>query len=578
MPEETLYRLRPVVERGGDAGHVIVKDAMAGRRWKLPRDLYGALLMCNDAATVRGHAARLQSRLAFPEQMRQDLGAMLQGCVDSGLLVKDSEVLAGVARADEKPVPPISRLVIPTRGDRAGLAAVLESHLLANARFGHRLETIIISDSEALPIDVEDVLKRWNGSVSVITRSERRSLADRVAGLTGIERGVVRTALLSDEELGGSPGATRNTALLLTAGELILSVDDDVPCRGICTGPPGERLSLFPTSAADTYCVEPVADPSELPESRGIDLIDAHERILGRSLPACLDLFGGNADVGSSEALSFAAGQHSGSAVKLTQTGLIGDCARDTPWFLVHARPELQREWSRDAARCSRILGSRWMTQSVERHTVLLGGNFMSFCFGMDNRGPVAPFPSFARGEDSVFAAVAGVSTGALIGVLPLAVRHSPAQSRGYAQPGLAGCVAGSPIAWLVHGLWRLLPAGEQPAPARISMLGRMLENVALNKCDLIQWLGEARRDLLAQRIEYIDRLICTAAPGLWRRELEAARDCGQHALESRSFDESWSGDGSAFRRTLLDYARLLQGWVAMHEAARSMANGSEAA
>jgi len=508
---------------------------------------------------------------------------MLSRCVALGILVSDERILADLpARLDSRSRR-VTKVFVPTTAARGSAATVLESYLSNADRFGHDVDALVAADSEDPEHfkSLEVICKR----AAIITRDDRRALANRLAKAAQIDPEIVCFALLGTAGETCAVGACRNTMLLLTAGEVILNVDDDAPCRTAPTGRT-DRLLLFPPNGTAQF-IRPLCAGAGAPTNwQDIDLIGAHEMLLGYSLGDCARSFADTVQIGSGHLLSYALHDTSQPVVRMTQSGLVGDCARMTPWFLVSAAEAHGLEWLNNDTWCRSVLDSRLVSQSAAQYTITTGGDFMTFCFGLDNRDLLPPFPPVWRGEDSVFSALASICGAALAGVIPVAVEHAPPVRRGFSPGDLAATAGGGAASWLVECVVQLYNDGRLQAEDRIARCGTCLKEIAKSAADFEQWVRTARRRVIDRQSMSLEQILerPPRESSLWRRALSKAleecqrlssdsgRPCPPDLLDSDGLEAGFE----RFRSIVERYGRVLEIWPALWAASADLKTSNQ--
>src|ERR1019366_4234464 len=107
----------------------------------------------------------------------------------------------------------------------------------------------------------------------------------------GIDADIVGFALSNPMEAELAPGANRNAFLLLSVGDLVLSVDDDTVCSLVF---PQASRDLALSSAYNPMALSFYADREKLLASvpfGQMDFVGSHAHALGRTIPDFLSQF-----------------------------------------------------------------------------------------------------------------------------------------------------------------------------------------------------------------------------------------------------------------------------------------------
>ena len=136
---------------------------------------------------------------------------------------------------------------------------------------------------------IDDLARELQTSLAHIGAAEKRALAAELVLDTGVDPDILEFALFDPFGVGTTIGANRNALALFTAGELMLSADDDTVCRPIRA--PGARDALVVSAERDPQEYWFYADLESAvatPEDRSIDVFGEHERLLGGGLQSFL--------------------------------------------------------------------------------------------------------------------------------------------------------------------------------------------------------------------------------------------------------------------------------------------------
>ena len=140
----------------------------------------------------------------------------------------------------------------------------------------------------------------------------------------------------------------------------------------------------------------------------------------------------------------YAPPEETGSRVRLTLTGFVGDCAWESPAPLLFARGESFSRLTRSEADYRTALATHEQVQ-LSRSLILTesGDDVMAGCMGYDNTCTLPPFLPNGRGEEAFFGSMlAKCCAPAQIAYLPVASVHAPSGTRafstlGYFRPAL---------------------------------------------------------------------------------------------------------------------------------------------
>jgi hypothetical protein len=163
----------------------------------------------------------------------------LERLARDGFLVTPPDPSGGTAPAPLH----ISTHVVPTCGRVTTLERTLESYL-DNATNAGRRTAVVIADDSAQPATharctkmLRKLAQRYDVEVAYATPPDTLAFATQLAAEAHVAADVVAFACLGSPA-GGliTAGANRNVLLLHSAGEPVLSSDDDIVCRPAAAG------------------------------------------------------------------------------------------------------------------------------------------------------------------------------------------------------------------------------------------------------------------------------------------------------------------------------------------------------
>jgi len=474
----------------------------------------------------------------------------------------------------------ISDLVVLTAGRPAGLARVLKSYASAldRERSGD-VRITVFDDSDCASVEAQNrliaeaVCRR--PPVRVIGRPERRDLVARLVR-AGCPEDVVSFALFGPAWHGRSAGANRNAVLLAMMGRLLVSIDDDTEARGTespcsvagASWRAGDAWSPDPAVPCDIWTFPSRDALVAGHEWRDIDVIDRHQRVLGRDVRACLRAI----DPGPP---SLETDVPVATRVVVSLNGLAGDCGWRTPSHYLWTtgatldRLTMSPEHYADAC-CSREM----LRVSRSCTFVKQSNNLMATFFGVDNRTLLPPFMPIGRGQDVLFGLLVSCCIeGACFAHLPWALLHTPVEQRTFARDDMLAAAMGVDLSVVLAALVRdcapLSSVGDDAS--RLRELGRALEDVAVQGPS--QAAARIRDSVLRLTTCHVNTLEMTTHAGHersgWSHDVARYLDAWKISTRRRDYHipvECLAGtDGRGALSRLLayvhDFARLLQWW-----------------
>ncbi len=509
-------------------------------------------------------------------------------------MASDARVLAACAALYAPEIlPPIADLGILTCGKPELLRRAVTSWVAFARQHGRDLRVTIIDDSPTpgLAQAQRDAATEVEAALGVRLRfvdpAARGRLAFEVARRAGVDPGLAEFAVNGRPPPRVGIGGSRNLLNLLTTGRRVLSADDDITAA--FEVPPRHDLSLW-ISAEDvpmhTYFFDSVAETeARVSVSSEPDALALHESYVGHTVASVVAGLAGPASLRGAGPGLTAAIQERTVRIAATALGLAGDCASDCLGFfsLLSGGDSEQRVLARAVA----LSPSREVLRRPEFPILCQGVYFITFCHAVDNSLPLPPYFPVGRGEDQVWQKLLHLSLpDTVVAHLPLAVRHQPDGLRQYATDDYLDPCARFPGNAFLIGLLGLAPSpGAAAGPeARLAALGRHLAHAALEPARFAGLVRGAWRAYLEHHRSLVAAAVAsrTGHPAWWHDSMRTIRERidGQLARADDVPLEYATLVGaaaiSALRLDLQRFARLLEAWPAIRQAAAGLDDGTE--
>ena len=423
--------------------------------------------------------------------------------------------------------PPISTIGVTT-ADRPQL---LERCLWSLTRqlSAHRTRARLIvvdasknSRNESLGrATVSSIRRATDHAISFIGRKEK-------LGLRQALRAFCDDSLL---ELAFQPGASgnRNIILLLSSGEHVLFVDDDVVCdvwrprsfrRAIALGGHIEQRSIAFYARRENVC-------EGLVPAR-VSLLDAHETVLGRTVRSLITSQSLAVDTQRACGhLRKAARGLQPARVRLTFTGIAGDAGVTYPDRLLFSTGTWKAVLAGSRKSFDTAFKSREVCKVGNRYIVMHEFACMTGCLGFSNTSIAPPFLPVGRNEDGLFGAtVSAIDLEVVACHLPYAVVHASARS-----PRLSGrrfpSAMETRFADLLISLIRSWVPGirANDSRRRLIRVGEWLQHLAmLRKPDFVGVTSLATLRARQMELTLIESALADrdAYPTYWQRDLRS--------------------------------------------------------
>jgi hypothetical protein len=437
---------------------------------------------------------------------------------------------------------------------------------------------------------------------------EKKRFADALTARAGVDPVLVRFMMFGVEGIDNATGANRNALLLETAGEMFLSLDDDVVCDMLLAERPiangielANRIEL--DDRGEYHDIRFFASrPSCLGEAERSDagLLGVHERLLGNDLGSCLLRFSKQHRSGPPRFPScFISDLRAGRGrVGITLNGTAGDSGMVSPFWMSLGGRTLRRI-SESEPDYLNSLKSREVWRSVAAPTVTADPWLMTTAFGCDNRGLMPPFFPVLRNQDGLFGILSKIHQPDLyFGHLPEMILHDPEDERvqgaedflhrasgfGMWNMMLAAVVSYSPSPEMGDKLGGYSTPGESNAAGsdRLAALGRHLAMVgrlsmrefeelirtqswALQSHQVsrleaeVKSMGNVPGHILDDYQKYVDKL----QEGILDMERIVPKDLLRHYSREQVME---AGKGLVMR-----YGRLIEEWPAIVDGAKSL-------
>ncbi len=387
------------------------------------------------------HLAQLQQVMPAAEFASLDLAAL----AERGLLVSGSELLSRVSTSRAEVPGQLAWFAVPTCDRPVEFDRAINSYVANFARFGRNPKILIADDSrldEHTRVERATQLRRRVGRFGLSCwyagRKEKYRLIELLTEDGEIPRCVAEFAICPNEDL-PTMGANRNAIQLCTAGEMVLTADDDTICQPCCApgrDEPGRLRLCSEVDATEFWFFPDHHEAVAAARAAELDIMAAHENLLGRPLWAVVRGLGSDSILDLETMCnhllsSLWTGQ---GKVAVTSNGCVGDSGMYSAWGVRYH----DGCGTRDRLSVSEIdyrmaIRSRQVIRQAPSTTICHGSPFSAMFVGLDNRQLLPPFLPVCRNEDGVFAFVLNrCNQESYFGYLPWALVHAPAGCREY--------------------------------------------------------------------------------------------------------------------------------------------------
>jgi len=284
------FRAHPI----GD-NEVLLRAAGAATGQRLGLGLAQILSTCSGLSTLPTLAEEARQKLGAGEAQLAGIRHALNQLVQLNLLQPESDLRAPLSQHQHSAVE-IEQLFIRSC-DRPEDLDHLFNSLEAHHQRGHGLPQITVVDDsrdtshiERNGQRIELASTRLGQSVRHIDRAARRQAIETIANGSGADVASLRWLVDGeDTDLEPSYGSTLNFALLLSAGQGLLVMDDDAELDPRALSPsPGRSIAVHDHQALTIGTLDLQRDELEQTAHVSLDAVAAHGHVLGSQLGTVL--------------------------------------------------------------------------------------------------------------------------------------------------------------------------------------------------------------------------------------------------------------------------------------------------
>lgn len=556
--EECVFQVRD-----SDAVHVMTLDVLQ------------AMNAMRTFRPLKEHIDRIEQQLPDLKGRRDAIGRVIEGLMGRGLVVTSDSILETATSGDERAESP-TPIVVRTADRPEQLAKLLESL----SDLAEDMPVVVIdesSDSQAGEANADHVAGLTDRPATWLGREWRGRFAAELASSAGVDQAELAELLDEPDTAAFTGGQVWNAALLLTAGQRPVLLDDDMrwnlrepgQVRPVVSFRQSARTPLY--FAPGDEALEPALSAA------GRDWFAEHRRLCGSGLAALKDLEGFSIDPDTLRGQSYRALDRltREARIKSTCSGYYGDAAMDTRlWF--YLAPNQASLW-RDKSAYFDIMAHPHVAQGFG-HVQL--GELSQFTPTMvDNTELLPPVAPRGRGEDLMFGALVRFLYPHSVCVhLPSLIEHRRVRPHDAENPD-----AFVPNASRFFAEFALAHQDECDASApadRMALLAMRYRDIASasdarRQTMLREFLGYMRSQIVHQLQAQLTG--SSGSPDFWQQAVQDWIEANGRALtESRPPRlRGWSGDldaagcANALRSDAQRHARWLALWPQVWSAAQ---------
>jgi len=596
IPEGDLYRVVDFEPFPSSDGMELLYSRTRRKSCECPSYIADALAQCMQFQTLDQHLSDTSVRYRIDAQELSPVAEQLRELAGEGFLVSLAELRAAMAAGTGEPddTPGIGTVGIVTADRVESLERCIEGHLDAAARHDRRHDLVVVDDShdQASCRQCRSLLAATAANravtISYAGRKEKEAFLSALAGelaSDGIPKQLLRWALLGAPETDTTPGANRNSLLLHCAGDVYLSLDDDMGCRPAM--PPGchDGLTMGSDEPTEIWFYENRDRAFAAAEHTDEYLLELHERMLARPVSSIARLHSDTrleADLITPPFLRCL--MNGAGRVKVTASGILGESGMSSPcYFLFISGATRERLWNSEEDYLNACT-TRVVLRAARSWTVSENARLQMPATGLDNRDLLPPFMPVARNADGPFGmALRSCWQEDFIGHIPRTVRHDPPREWTFGEDDIWRKLVRLRTADFLGRLIRQCNYGPglQEPRSRLEHLGRYLRGIGgLPRADFEEILRVERWRHLGECARHLEaELDISEPPSYIARDMAS---CLEHiAATSRSDDclppvDFEEADGVAdpiafFADQLVQFGELLEAWPTVVAGARRL-------
>jgi hypothetical protein len=407
---------------------------------------------------------------------------------------------------------------------------------------------------------------------------EKKSYIDALVRL-GVQPEIARFALLGDfKNVAYTPGANRNAILLDTAGDCILTADDDSLCT--LASHPNRDRKLYLKGAGDPRDKWFYSDREHVYALNTWiedDLIGEHECLLGKQLSALVLDSKDNVEIQNACGHELDAIHTGCGAIAATMTGVAGDSGMYTSSSFLRSTGDTQARLCESEAIFKCALTSREMLAVVRGHTITHDSFCMAGQLGLANFEMLPPFFPVGKNQDGVFGMLIRRSTPHFLAHIPLAVYHAPPFQREYQK--IPQCRISDVILSLILSL---VPPDRHGTLASLRFLGQGMRDIGeLTDSEFAHFTRHAVCKQTGERLRMIESILkrFPQCPAYWLEEVASLFRQSTETLQDPAWwvpielrnGRSLDFAKSALKELVVMTGNLFHHWPDIVDAARSL-------
>lgn len=499
---------------------------------------------------LSGFLERLSENYLQNKDRIQNIRKELFDFIENGLLISDLEIqnLIHIGNTEgEQTENTISMIGHITRNRPKLLIETLRSHM-TNQRVYERNNAIVIIDGSDCPEigkyykqGLQQLSSEFEQEVCYAGYQEKKNYLKSLVNL-GISPSIAEFALFGSQEQDCLTGANRNTLLLHSIKNMLLSFDDDVFCKSAVS--PEYRKQLRIEAGNDPTNIWAFSENSEeLTEGikfEDTDIQECHEKLLGKSLSDCRtdSDFENKINLENITYELFHRLKLGRSKVRMTLSGIIGDSGCYLPNYLNQFNDKtLERVKTRQFNGNSPLIDCKSIFRVSNGYAISDLSYCMTYAVGLDNRSCLPPFMPVGRAQDGVFGGVLwSCFKDSLFGHIPWALLHLPPEKRQYPRDSLRRFLStyrlNDLLFWIIMSY--KIESWHTDAQQNMQKLGLHIQDIGnLQRQDFEKYVHHLKCIKFSKTYEYLSQAILTSPniKHLWFNDLESELESVKKSL-----------------------------------------------
>ncbi len=496
---------------------------------KIPRHLALFLNYCTEFKTIEEHTEFIYNKISKTINL-SEITDCINFFIKKKFILSQREIIkrlkSNKTKVDNSRIKYLGWI---TNGRLPELQLSIESFIKYNRIYKKELSVIVCDDS----INNTNILKQLfrittenRINVFYFGNKEKNNFIEKLSkdlNKYGVEKKILDFLILNPLKH-NTCGANRNSLLLVTAGNKILSVDDDILFETFSSQKQNNNLEF--SSEREPLDIEYFTDRNELLKKIlpcDTDVFLQHENILGKSINEIIlkfkdtELFLDKANNGFIYSII-----KNDRKIPVTMPGIAGSSGKGSPksvlWINGLEREKIMK---------SKIVYKTYICRNevfrLPDNLKISNGSFlMGYNMGIDNREMIPPFLPIGRGSDTIFASLLKM-TNSYICYLPFSLYHDPLKRRlfNYKDIFNFSLHISDLILLIIESI--KISTHYSDVPFKLIMIGNYFKDISkLNKIDFFELIQNELIKHKCSFIKFLESLLIKydSKPEFWAEDI----------------------------------------------------------